>query len=102
MKISEIRRIRTATVALDGGQEITITYRAFTPEEWDEGGAEAEKQNEFANVMRLSRVLVSTGLEEDDGTPVPPTREALRRIESPILNAMVGAILNTTLPKKES
>ena len=102
MKLSQIRKVRSATVDLGDGQQFTITYRAFTPEEWDAGEKEAESLNEFSNLMRLSKVLVSTGLEDDQGKPIPPTREGLRRIETPILNGMIAAVLGTTLPKKEN
>lgn len=107
MKLSETRKIRIATVDLGDGHQITIKYRSFTPNEWDDAESQAqeqaEKDREWGVVIKLSKVLIETGIEEDNGPEfIPPTVEGLRRIEAPVLGAMLEAVLNTTLPKKAS
>lgn len=101
MKLSQTRKIRTATIELGDGLSITIEHRSFSPEEWDRMDKEA-KDEKWALVKELSTLLVSTGLEDDNGNPIAPTEENLRQIETPILRAMLTAILSTTLPKKEN
>lgn len=101
MKLSATRKTRTAEINLGDGQSFTITYRSFSPDEWDR--LEEDTADEKWRVaIQLSKLLVSTGLEDDDDSPIAPTVENLRRIESPILTAMLRAIVGTTLPKKES
>jgi hypothetical protein len=101
MKLSQTRRTRTATINLGGGLSFTIEYRSFSPAEWDRIDQEASSEK-WKLVKELSQLLVSTGLEDDDDRPIAPTEENLRQIETPILKAMLTAILDTTLPKKES
>jgi hypothetical protein len=101
MKLSQTRKVRTAIIELGDGLSFTIEHRSFSPEEWDRVDKEA-KDEKWGLVKELSNLLVSTGLEDDNGNPIGPTEENLRQIELPILKAMLSAILGTTLPKKPS
>jgi hypothetical protein len=102
MKLSQTRKTRSAAIDLGDGQSFTFKYRSFTPNEWDEVDESAKADEDWGLVIKLERLVLETGLEDDNGSPVPPTTEGLREIETPILRAMLEAILGTTLPKKEN
>lgn len=99
MKLSETRKTRSATVEVSEGLSFTFTYKSFSPDEWDTIDTDSKKEK-WGVVTELSKLLVTTGLEDDSDQPIAPTIENLRKIETPILQAMLSAVLNTTLPKK--
>jgi hypothetical protein len=99
MKLSETRKIRKATIEIGDGLSFTFEYRSFSPSEWD-AMDEQSASEKWGLVKQLSSLLVTTGLEDDDNRPIPPTEENLAQFEVPILRAMLSEILATTLPKK--
>ena len=103
MKLSQTRVIRSSTIDLGDGLSFTFKHRSFTPAEWDYVNQQAQKaEDEWGIVLKLATVVTETGLEFEDGQPIPPTPEGLRQIESPILSAMLNAVFEAVLPKKQS
>jgi hypothetical protein len=99
MKLSQTRKIRSATIDLGEGLSFTFQYRSCSPEEFDEIDRES-KSDDWPLLAKLEKVISEIGIEDDDGVALPPNRDGLRKLETPILIAMWDQVLQTTLPKK--
>lgn len=92
-----------ATVSVElGGDAVTVSYRPrlMTPE-FQERIARAEGVEGIRTALYgpTAELMIAWDLTEDDGTPIPPNdTEALRRVPSPILLAVLKGILEDARP----
>lgn len=101
MKLSQLLRDeRSVTLDVDG-ESLPITYRpsGITPETEEAflGGTERNRSG-GAMASLLSDVLVSWGLEGEDGEPYPIDEDSLRRLPIPFLGDVLGAIFEDMRP----
>ena len=92
--------LRTVTVSF-AGETFTVTYRTsgFTPETEDRLFALLESQRGASAIVEvLAACLDSWEVLGDDGKPLPPTKENLRRLPVVFLNAVVTAIYEDMRP----
>ncbi len=99
-----VRDRRTVTIPIDD-ETITITYRpgGFTPDTEDRLREYADDQRGGAAlVAMLADVLVEWDVLDDDGKPLRPTAENLRRLPTMFLGQVAQVIAEDMRPNPQS
>ena len=95
-----VRDRRTVTIPIDD-DVVTITYRpgGFTPETEDRLRQYADDQRGGAALVALlADCLIEWDLVDDDGRPLKPTAENLRRLPTVFLSQVAQAIAEDMRP----
>lgn len=105
-KLSELLAETDAVDVPVGDKALRLTYRVLwdariSPEDWAKL-KDLEVRDYYAEM--LSRLVVSWDLTDDEGQPLPITREAFDQHQVPnrLLGTMVDAIMNRSVSGKVS